>query len=121
MPPNSEGVYLSDSSGRLVEGQTVDLNQGQSHTFTCEVEDTRPAATFAWEPQDVDFDIGDPIEPSAENLLVDSSQTLTISDPNRSHHGTHLRCYTNIDSSESIAPVIRSVQINVIGKCNGVY
>ena len=116
VPPNADGVYLSDTSGRLVEGQDVNLNESQSYTFTCDVENTRPAATFAWDPEDDDFKIGEEVAPTARNSLVDSSQTLTVTDPKRRHHGISLKCIASITTSESVQPVTKAVQINVLGK-----
>ncbi|XP_072048954.1 uncharacterized protein [Amphiura filiformis] len=115
VPPTNDKIFISDSLGRHNEGSNVRINQGQSHTFTCEVEQTRPAANFDWEPMNDDFVIGLPIAPTAGNSLVDSSQTLTIPQPNDSHHGINLKCKTNIDTSESLQPVIRSILIQVYG------
>ena len=120
MPPSNDDVYITDTSGRLDDGSEVRVDENVQHVFTCNVDNTRPGAIFTWkvdnDPPGSDFRIGVPVAPTPQDVLVDSSQTLTLIKPQRSHHGVTLECIANIDVTESTTPITRSVILNVYGK-----
>ncbi|XP_038065908.1 nephrin-like [Patiria miniata] len=98
VPPSV--VKLSDSDGEKTQGATVTVDQGSSHTFSCLVQGTRPAATIQWLVDDVMQSNGVGIPTSTEtNQLFDTTGTWTFT-PSRANHKQEVKCAANTAESQ---------------------
>ncbi|XP_072022562.1 uncharacterized protein [Amphiura filiformis] len=116
VPPADSNVKLSDSrqpSG-YPDDVVVSLDQGEDHSFTCEVENTRPAARIRWYigTSEMTEGITGPPSPAEEDNLVDHSSTLTFT-VNVNQHRRYLECRADIDINGAPSPIIRRVQLDV--------
>ncbi len=110
VPPKASSMLLLGSSGPL--GDPADVDEGTSHTFTCRVLGTKPAATIRWFLDNVE-QTTTTTTPGAGNGLVDTESHWTFT-PERDNHRQVVKCEANTEESQPPFPSV-STTLNVTG------
>ncbi|XP_038062516.1 hemicentin-1-like [Patiria miniata] len=114
VPPQESSVFLLDLDGFLL-GTSVDVDEGSPETFTCVVQDTRPAATIEWFLNGVLESTVSPAE-GQSNGLVNTTGTWTLT-PETKHHRQVVMCAAcTAEASRPFPFVTVSLNVKVLPK-----
>ena len=106
-------MSLSDSSGGLIPGGRVAVEQSTSYTFACLVQGTRPAVTIEWFLNDVLRSTVDPSPGGGGDELVTTTGDWSFT-PARGDHRKVLKCVASTAESQDPRPSV-TVTLNVNG------